>query len=342
MKQKQLLISAALLSGTAFASSMDHTITLNNVSIRAGSTSNITLNVFVNEKRPCHNKNVLAVHGLAHTGATWENFANALFADTSSKTDVCRVYAINFPARGGSSAPSGSLTMGELGLEDNSRILQRVLRRLHQDGTSFKSLVAHSAGANEVELLQERLKSNGTNLEKRFGIRQVIFLAPSGSGNFVPPDNGTGAGLIAPFITSDPLLGDVVAVPDFVFPFFFFANLMGVVDPAAPSDAEITAKGYNAAESLRLTRQILNIAPEQLPVIAAGLFANKKDPQLTVIGGSNDPFVPSVLAQAEYQLNTGDSQDKRLRIIDGEFAVHSLYITNPALIISNLPAGTKF
>ena len=58
----------------------------------------IQIDNFENPNKNGGNKTLLAVHGLAHTGATFKPLANELFDKTGSDK-IDRVLALNFPGR---------------------------------------------------------------------------------------------------------------------------------------------------------------------------------------------------------------------------------------------------
>ena len=66
----------------ASSSGLDFDITLEDIVIRPNVTTNIHLKVFVNELQPCDGKVIFAVHGFAHTAATWGPFAEAISRTT--------------------------------------------------------------------------------------------------------------------------------------------------------------------------------------------------------------------------------------------------------------------
>src|SRR4030095_2164877 len=94
----------------------------------------------------------LAVHGLAHSGSTFELLANDLFKKTGSDKIDC-VLALNFPGRNGSGLPS-NLQFGNLTVEDYTAVLLGVLDQLAKQIT-IESIVGHSM----VDSLSKRRKT---------------------------------------------------------------------------------------------------------------------------------------------------------------------------------------
>jgi pimeloyl-ACP methyl ester carboxylesterase len=146
------------------------------VSLPGGGIVDIQINAFENPNINDGNKALLAVHGLAHTGATFDLLANELFKN-SGNDKVSRVIALNFPGRNGSGLPSDVL-FGALTVEDYTAVLIGVLDQLAKQ-IKIETIVGHSMGGLIVQTAQNSLRSTGTSLQKEYGIENVYLLAPS-------------------------------------------------------------------------------------------------------------------------------------------------------------------
>jgi hypothetical protein len=102
--------------------------TVVSVRLPGGGTVDIGIDDFENPLKSAGNKTLLAVHGLAHTGKTFEPLANELFK-AAGRNKIGRVLAINFPFRNGSGLPSKP-QFGDLTVEDYTAILLGVLDQL--------------------------------------------------------------------------------------------------------------------------------------------------------------------------------------------------------------------
>ena len=148
------------------------------VSLPGGGIVDIQINIYKNPSKNDGNKTLLAVHGLAHSGATFELLANEVFKKTGSDK-IDRVLALNFPGRNGSGLPSNlQLLFGNLTVEDYTAVLLGVLDQLAKQ-INIESIVGHSMGGLIVQTAQNSLMSAGTSLKKEYGIKNVYLLAPS-------------------------------------------------------------------------------------------------------------------------------------------------------------------
>ncbi len=146
------------------------------VSVPGAGLVDIQINSFENPSKSAGNKTLLAVHGLAHTGATFEPLASELFKKTG-RDKIDRVLALNFPGRNGSGLPS-NLQFGNLTIEDYTAILLGVLDQLAKH-VNIESIIGHSMGGLIVQTAQNSLVSAGTSLRKEYGIQNVYLLAPA-------------------------------------------------------------------------------------------------------------------------------------------------------------------
>jgi pimeloyl-ACP methyl ester carboxylesterase len=176
------------------------------VSVPGVGLVDIQINRYENPSKNAGNKTLVAVHGLAHSGATFELLANEIFKKTGSDK-IARVLALNFPGRNGSGLPS-NLQFGNLTIEDYTAVLLGVLDQLAKQ-VNIESIVGHSMGGLIVQTAQNSLRTAGTSLRKKYGIQNVYLLAPS-IPNPLPwlfADSGVGAEIAATLVSFDPTLG---------------------------------------------------------------------------------------------------------------------------------------
>ncbi|ETW93791.1 MAG: hypothetical protein ETSY1_37700 [Candidatus Entotheonella factor] len=336
------IMAAALLLVTQVALAIavpntDYDIMIEDVELRPGVEVDLHVEVYVNEDAPCQGRTFLAVHGFAHTAATWEPFIEALFDNNPTGPVVCRVAALNLLGRGDSSLPTG-LTYGELLLDDHATALLATLDGLRQRGVRPTSLISHSQGSILVQMAQQRLIDSGTNLRRRFRIRNVIMLT-----SVLPAelpwafsDSGAGEGVVAAFLTNDPVLGQVIDIPDAAFPGLFFADLMGNVVSGAPTPAQVGNLGYNAPEPLNASLQLVGAAPFSRPSIDRRIFAPQRGTRLFMATFEQDVLFPPAENTELYKYLTGDNRLRRLAVVEGPETVHDLHVSDPEGLLEDI------
>jgi predicted alpha/beta hydrolase len=142
------------------------------VSLPGGGTVDIQIDNFENPSKNGGDKTLLAVHGLAHTGATFGPLVKELFKKTGNDK-IGRVLALNFPGRNGSGLPSNK-QFGDLTIEDYTAVLLGVLDQLPKH-IKIESLVGHSMGGLIVQTAQNSLISTGTSLQKKIWNQKRLF-----------------------------------------------------------------------------------------------------------------------------------------------------------------------
>ena len=321
----------------AMAAAQGDVIVLEDVAVRAGVTTDVAVTVFEPEGPPCEGRTVLAVPGFAHTAATFEPLAEAMFDASPSGQYACRVLAVDLPGHGESALPEG-LTFGDLTLQDYAATLVSVLDRLADEPGGPDTVLAHSQGALVVQLAQQQLVDAGSSLREAFKVRNAVLLAP------VPPaqvpwafaDSGVAVGVLQNFVTFDPALGLHAAIPDFVWPVIFFSDLSGALAPAAPSGAQVAAAGYNAPEPLLGALQLVGVVPGGRLGVDAGLFGRRAETMLFVVGFEQDQIVSAAEAAAVYAYLTGDASGAGTVTIEGDATVHDIYVSNPEALLDAL------
>lgn len=331
-------------------SSRDYDLLFKNVALRDGVKFDLHLKVYVNESAPCvsGSRELFAIHGYAHSAATWENFSDALFSSGYSFLPMCRVIAIDLPGHGQSSVPTGDL-YSDLSLEDDVSAIIAALERLPSVGLRPQSIVGHSQGGLLVQMLQQRLIDQGTNLHRAFDISRATLLAPT------PPaalpwnlvDSGEATALLQNFLVADPALGNIFLFPGAVFPGLFFTNFSGEVAPGTPDIA--TLNSYAAPEPLISSLELTGLPPiPQRPQIEPNIFMEQgmrtalHGTALRVISFSNDGLVLSNEARQIYMYLTGDEDLRRYVDVKDEYAVHDMYISDPSALLQAASSQIQF
>jgi pimeloyl-ACP methyl ester carboxylesterase len=265
----------------------------------------------------------LAVHGGVHTAATWQPYAQAL-----GRTRC--FLAVDLPGRGGSSMPRG-LRFGALDLDDYVTALVRVLERLEALGRAPATLLGHSMGGTLLAMLQQRLVAEGTSLARRFGVREVVLVAPDlpAEAPWALGDSGELSRMIESFAVDVPEQGKLFEIPATSWPDFFFTGRDGERVAGAPTAAEIAAAGYCTRESLLAIHQLNGTGGfATRPSVSAGLF--RDDARLRVVAYAHDPFVLPDETRALYRHLTGDDSLCCFVLVEGKDAMHDMQISNPA------------
>jgi pimeloyl-ACP methyl ester carboxylesterase len=314
------------------------------VSLPGGGIVDISINNYENPRKNAGNKTLLAVHGLAHTGATFEPLANELFKKTGNDK-VDRVLALNFPGRNGSGLPS-NLQFGNLTIEDYTAVLLGVLNQLAKQ-IKLESIVGHSMGGLIVQTAQNSLRTAGTSLQKEYGIANVYLLAPA-----IPDplpwlfaDSGAAAAIAAALVGSDLILGDYLQVLSNdaaeqerllgIWLAVFFTDSSGEFVAGTPFTTALKSN-YVSNEALTMVLQLLGSGELMRPSVEPGIFNERVQKCFRLVTFSEDLAVPTENLLQEHQdlaeFLTGNSQSANVTLVDAPDAVHDMYISNPAAV----------
>ena len=340
-------VTAPLLAQDGATIRDDYAIVVEDVTLRPGVTSDLHLQVFVNEDHPCNGRTILAVPGFAHTAATFEPLADALFANTSPGQSPCRVVALDLPGHGESPVPSG-LLFGFLMLDDYVTAVLGALEGLDAQAVRIDSILAHSQGGLVIQMAQQRLVSQDSSLRDAHGIREVILLAPVPAAPVPWAFADAAVGILAGFLVpADPALGPHFALPDAFWGPVFFSDLAGVPSPNTPTAGDVAAKGFNAPEPFLAALQLvgaLHLAgfpPTPRPTVDSGIFGPQYGTALQVITLEQDQIIrPSESAQL-YAYLTGDSSGAGVVVIGGPLSVHSMYVSDPEALLAALVGSIR-
>ena len=346
------LVAFALTPMNAGAQvSMDYDFTITGIEFQPGEFIDINVNVYVNENainQADHGK-IFAIEGMAHTANCWKPFAEELFMRTDPELEINEFYAIDMPGRGGSGVPyGGTLLLENMYMEDYLTVIEAALSFMNDEmGVYPNTIMGHSMGGLEVILLQNKLIDDGTNLRKKYKIKNAILLAPAIP---APLDwafltNG-GATAIQPFAQYISGLGIVLNLPYYVWPYIFFTNSCGVAAPnmvpGAPTPAEVLANGYNSIEAGPLLFQMSGLVPPPpypyKPRVSAdgGIFMPKNGVELTIFAESCDKMMTPDEELELYEYLTNDKHGNGVIVIEGDHTCHDTHIADPHALVSML------
>lgn len=319
--------------GPAAEVNQDHEFVLEDLEFRPGVTADVQVRFFVNESFPCRGRSrtALAVHGVNHTAATWEDLAEAFFQGGRDQ-QLCRMAALDLPGHGESGVPDPSvLPFGQMLVEDNVGTVQGVLDRLAEMGFMPRILMGHSQGTLTLQLLQETLRREGTTLADRYGVTDVVFFGTQGpreAPQGLPPNVDD---LIASLVTTTPERGTFVSTSPELFQELWFSNLSGELSSRAPSLETIEENGFDSPGPLFGILQTVGSGGLERPSVSGGVFAPASGTRLQVVDFADDPFSPTPDAGRIYEHLTEDgSRSGFVSLVDPmDEAVHDYTITHP-------------
>lgn len=316
----------------------DHSLFLRNVEIRPGTTADLHVRIFVDERVPCRDphRTALAIHGINHTAASWEALADAFFTGPP-RDRLCAVAALDHPGHGRSGLPKGDpdVTFGQLTVEDYARSVLEVMDQLSRRGIRPSILMGHSQGTSTLQAVQQRLLDGGTGLAERFGVRDVVFFGTQGPREmpveWTLPDEAV-AERIASLVTTTPEKGTFLVGPPRVFLENWFINRDLVLSSDAPSQREISEKGWNEDIPLAAVLQAAGQDGFRPPSAEAGAFASSTGLRLHVVHFTDDPW--SLNAGEIYEYLTGDASRAGFVPLEDpdDEAVHDYQITDPGVV----------
>jgi pimeloyl-ACP methyl ester carboxylesterase len=315
-----LVFAAAAANASAQTDAM-----LPGVPLRPGVTADIHFDVY-ETPGSCLGRVVLAVHGVAHSAASWQPFAERLLGQGLAGLAVCKVVAVDLPGRGQSGLPSGGVRFGSLGLSDYVSVLRASLERLPALGLAPDTLLGHSQGGLLVQLTQKALLAEGGSLQA-LGITRAILLASVGPRQ-VPwefVDSGTAVPILARYIRVNRTLGLHVSIPDAAWPSVFFSDLAGAV-VGAPAPADVAR--YNARESLVSSLQLVGLGFRR-PSVPAGAFSSARGTELSLIAMENDTIIRPHENTLLYEHLTGQPPGSAVVVVSGATSVHDMHVADP-------------
>lgn len=322
----------------AAVTGLEPDLVLDDVELRPGTTADIHLKINVNPTRPCRDpaRVALLVHGVNHTAASWDSFAEA-FLRGHPQTQLCLLAAMDHAGHGASGLPEGPILFGELAVEDYARTLLEVLERLQEHGIRPSILMGHSQGTSTIQTAQEMLLDRGENLRDRFEIRDAVFMGIQGPAEvptgFLLPDEVV-AGIVASLVTTTPERGTFVQGPPSIFQQLWFSNLDLALSSEAPSVAEISALGWSSDVPLVAVLQGSGQGGLTTPSVRGGAFHPRWGTRLLTLDFADDPWSLTPEARDIHAYLTEDGSPGGFVTLadpDGE-AVHDYLITHPDIV----------
>ncbi|MFW6088548.1 MAG: alpha/beta hydrolase [Gemmatimonadota bacterium] len=320
----------------------DVSLHLDDIVLRPGVSADLHVRLYVNEALPCRDpkRTALAIHGVNHTAASWETFAEAFFTGSRGRhgQQLCQIAALDHVGHGLSGLPEGDLLFGEVTIQDYARSVVGVLDRLFRRGLRPAIIMAHSQGTLTIQTVQQMLANEGTSLARRFRVRDVVLLGtqgPAEAPNQIPP--GTDQ-LLFSLITATPERGTFVLGPPPVFQALWFSNLTNVLSSRAPTVGEIAARGWASDVPLFAILQNVELDPSidpfPRPSVSAGVFGPGSGTRLQMVDFADDPFSLTPDAEEAYRHLTGDNTlSGFVTLTDpANEAIHDFPITDPALV----------
>ena len=256
-------------------------MTLPGIELRPGITADLHATVFVNQPHRCNGNVALAIHGLLHTAATWEPLVDIALRGQSRRPQDVPVVALDMPGRGGS-VVHDLPWFGAVTLDDYVAAALGALGKLNRLNIRPSVVFGHSLGGLIVQLMQQRLIAQGTDLRRAFGVKDVVLLAPA-TPRQVPTwafDSGMLNQIMGQLVEVDPEAG-TARISDSAWAWLFFAPNPAdplLVVPGAPTPADVTARHYNSPEPLAFLGVFMN-----RPGVDAGIFGTGHGTALTVV-----------------------------------------------------------
>jgi len=285
---------------------------------------------------------ILAVHGFTERGSMWQPLASAIFDDSVLGFAVKRIIAIDMPVHGGSGVPSlpSPLKFQDLLIEDNASVVIQSIDALRGLGKAASIVMGHSMGGLEIQAAQEALLSQNSSLARHGVFGAILVSAVPARGTqwtqLLQPD-------VTPFVVTDPVLGTFLSIPDALGPFTGgYTTLSGAIAPNAPSSATFVANDWVGPEPITTALELVGTsAPLWRPFVRQNAFALANATVLTVVSGSQDALTPAVDQPVLYTYLTGlpSTGVTLYRPVVADDAVHSMFVSNPAGMLSALKNG---
>ena len=335
------LVLGTLVAGLSpsLAKAADYDISIP-VAVRDNITTNVVITVRENPRNGgCAGRTLLTVPGLAHTAATWNPLIDQLFGPNGNHV-LCRVASVDLPGHGKSGLPQGAL-YGSLTIDDYVTAVAGALDGLNARHIHPHAVIGHSMGGLIVEGLQAKLLSGHSSLVKRYGVYLAAVMSPGASREqpWTFADSGLGAQAIAPFIVQDPVEGPVIRPDAGTWAFFFFTNFAQQLSPGTPTLDEIVSRGYIADEALAAGVELEGVPPVPRLSVGTEPFAIRHGTRLLYINPSQDFINLRAEAQAGYLQLTGDQSMRGFIPVDDDFAVHDMFVAQPALLLQKIGAS---
>jgi pimeloyl-ACP methyl ester carboxylesterase len=350
-----IMLCMALYSNAQ--SSMDYNIQIDNIEFQPGVFIDINVNVYVNENATnwANHGKIFAVEGMSHTANCLKPLAEELFLNGPQGAHLNEFFAIDMPGRGGSGLPEeDGFLLEDMYLEDYIAVIEGALSYLNNELNIYpRTIMGHSMGGMEVILLQNKLVNEGTNLKKKYKIKNALLLSPAIPG---PIDwayiNGGGSSALVPYVEYSPDYGIYLNLPFYVWPYVFFTNTCCYsypdMVPGAPTPGEVVANGYNSIEAGPVLLQLGGTDPADLglppsaypykprPEVDKGIFKHKNRVKLTIVSDEFDKMMYPDDEWNLYKYLTKKKHGKRFFVVLGDETCHDTHISDPHAIVALL------
>ena len=290
---------------------------------------------------------ILAVHGFTERASMFEPLANAIYADSVLKLAVKRVISIDLVGHGSSSNPTlpAPTKFGDLLIEDNISVVIQSIDALRAANLAPQIIMGHSMGGLAIQGVQESLLAANSSLKKK-GVVGAILIAPVPNRNVpwvhTPTDP---SGPPNPFVVDDPVLGRYFDLPpSFERTAGGFTRLSdGQLASTTPPEAVFVANDWSAPEPISTTVELTGLVgnPDTRPACRQNAFSQQNGTALSLLSFSEDALTRASDQPALYTFLTGkpSTGNTLYRAIVAADAVHAMFISNPAGLISALKNG---
>jgi hypothetical protein len=192
-----------------------------------------------------------------------------------------------------------------------------------------------------IESMQARLIAAGTSLAHRYHIYWVMLLSPMYAREqpWAFADSGQALPLLGSLVVPDPTKGMVLRFSVPYWQAFFFTNFAQQPAPGTPNVSDIVSLGYASDESFTAGAELVGAPPLQRLSVGAKPFSPCHGTLLFYVNPSQDGFNLTREAQPAYVQLTGDSALRGFLEIDDPYAVHDMYIAQPALLLQKIRAA---
>jgi pimeloyl-ACP methyl ester carboxylesterase len=361
---------------------------IRDVVLRPGVTADIYVSVYENENEFCdslrelksqsdedqlNERTIFAVHPRNSDGSSWGPFVEAIFNENPTGEVVCRFVALDQPGHGNSSLPFGDLLFGEISHSDYVNTVLGTLDNLAKYGIRPISIIGFSTGGAVVQLTQQKLMDEGTNLFEKYKILRVTLFAPVPTApvfwHYLGIDfSSMEAHIFSCFgmvATTEPC-SDVDFADDDIIDWndIYALWLNGVrfdCDPktvpigdplweSVPPDCEPSPPGLGDVfnefgllqdEPFTIMRESVGTPPQNRISTDLGIFEENSLPELQIVVFKNDSLIYPVpeVGQDMYIHLTGDHTFHRFKVAEGAEDDHIMVLANPSGMLESI-AGT--
>jgi pimeloyl-ACP methyl ester carboxylesterase len=297
--------------------------------------------VVVTDTEDQDDSTALVLNGTGQTANTFVPMAKALVSDKKSK--ISKLVLLNYPGHGNSDLPAGFI-YADLTLSDYISSLLGTLDELRKTDLKPIILIGHSLGAEVIMLAQQRLRTQGTTLRKKYDVRSAVLLVPDipGPASALPwafTDSGAAADLVGSLVRVDDVLGPILDIPAPVWVALFYSDRAGNIIPNATTPAEAVAGGFISLDSPTMGAELIGGFPGGRPQISEGIFGPSSGTVAGVVALEQDPIYQ--FPSEHRNVYTYATQDQSLKLffpINGADTVHNIHVVRPDIFLPAIKA----